>query len=240
MKYPQNRQTVLINQLDKIMTGNGISNSELSQVSGVARPTIIRIRHDATQDWQSGTMLKIANALDVPVKSLFREQLVFDPKDVRNGFSPENLNQLDRCLSAHGLQLRYQPYSWQCKMNVRSKYRTNWRVSFVGNWQFHDGIHSELVLINCDAQRNRKTATSLDVDNLFSAIIASAIDYAKCLKIKRVVYPLPYKKPLAQQDEDTQLLISLMVKHDFTQELYFEMPALIWHATTTRTCVTIK
>ena len=48
-----------------------LSQSELAELSGVSRPTISRLENDEDVETTTGTLEKLAKALDVSIRTLF-------------------------------------------------------------------------------------------------------------------------------------------------------------------------
>ena len=60
--------------LKKIRMGKLMSQTELSEKSGVSRPTIIAIESGKAESVMTGTLLKLAEALGVTVADLVAEE----------------------------------------------------------------------------------------------------------------------------------------------------------------------
>lgn len=58
-------------KIKELREKRNLSQSELARISGVSRPTIVRLENDEQVVIKSKTLEKIANALNVSIKSLF-------------------------------------------------------------------------------------------------------------------------------------------------------------------------
>lgn len=58
--------------LKKVREEKGLSQTELAKISGVGRVTINRIENGELQETTSGTLIKLAKALDSTIDSLIR------------------------------------------------------------------------------------------------------------------------------------------------------------------------
>ena len=61
----------MINKLRDCREAKGLSQSKLSEISGVSRPTIIKIEKGDGAEVKSTTLLKLADALDTTVSDIF-------------------------------------------------------------------------------------------------------------------------------------------------------------------------
>lgn len=59
--------------LKDIREKKGMTQNELSQKSGIGRITISRIENDRQLDVKTGTIVKLANALEVSINELTEE-----------------------------------------------------------------------------------------------------------------------------------------------------------------------
>jgi putative transcriptional regulator len=61
----------MANNLRRIRTDLGISQTELAEKSGVSRQTIIKIESDSSTPVKTSTLVKIAEVLKRPVADIF-------------------------------------------------------------------------------------------------------------------------------------------------------------------------
>lgn len=61
----------MANRLKAVRTERGLSKSGLSRLSGVSRPTIDRIESGTGGNVKTGTLVRLAAALELPLSELF-------------------------------------------------------------------------------------------------------------------------------------------------------------------------
>ena len=61
----------MANNLRRIRTDMGMSQTELAEKSGISRQTIIRIESDSAVPVKTSTLIKIADVLQRPVADIF-------------------------------------------------------------------------------------------------------------------------------------------------------------------------
>lgn len=61
----------MINKLKDCREAKNLSKSKLSELSGVSRPTIIKIEKGEEVEVKTSTLVKLADALDTTVSDIF-------------------------------------------------------------------------------------------------------------------------------------------------------------------------
>jgi transcriptional regulator with XRE-family HTH domain len=190
-------EQILVNHVREEMQRQGVSQQKLSRNTGLSRRTIERLYEYPSENFRINTMKKIADALGVAVESLFdyvTDYTVYHPDP--NGFSPENLLVLDQCLADTGIQLHYQVYSEQRKMNIETKYAGCRRVSFSGNWMFDYYHEPRLTLVDYDVDYSRINVQVDEIEKFYANIIQATIDYAAQMQISTIEHQIMRSKLL--------------------------------------------
>lgn len=61
----------MINKLKELREAKHLTKSKLSEISGVSRPTIIKLEKGESAEVKSSTLVKLAEALDSTVSDIF-------------------------------------------------------------------------------------------------------------------------------------------------------------------------
>lgn len=61
----------MVNKLKDRREAKNLSQSKLSEISGVSRPTIIKLEKGEEADLRTSTLVKLADALDTTVSDIF-------------------------------------------------------------------------------------------------------------------------------------------------------------------------
>lgn len=117
-------------------------------------------------------------------------QIVINPELFELKFTKENLIKLDKIIESKNIQFTYKIYSDNRKMNVDTKYATNRRVWFSGNFLINLWGASSLELIDFDVIKRDALIPEKEQSSLFTNILKSCVKYAKELQLDNVTLRL--------------------------------------------------